>query len=480
MPNIVGFMNQELSVGMRVSLAQDGSGCPLNVGESGVIMTQLNANSQVLVEFDTEHPALHSGDGRCRNYHGYNVYPTYLSAENLSVYDMLLDKFGKDMDTLGKYIVIHGNVFELSELNVRSATDLLRHRDAQVQETYRCALESVKLLEHHLRQRYARKLLFPQLNASHVISGVIAYRSGDEMHICKPFTYAPQFIHYDDETMALSDRHKRSTAKTDLLIDITIPTFSTVLRFKADMRIFHHYHCMGSQDCIGTLDLTPFVSGDELTLISRVSTLAMKIQDLFKTINMNDAANKEPTGMPDIDSLWEDAHDEVKDTGVLNSSAPRPSVTTPTNTPTQPMFPNGCHVHVVNAEDAGEGSFTEDDIAIVKHFYDEQDHADDPFYAVEFLESNGERHDCDGHCEQGHGWYVRQSNLRFLLTPTSNACFHIGDRIVVFQDHPTRQGLTGTVRQAGGYGDSIACEMDVDFEGGRQTESGARRQRRGH
>lgn len=468
MAEIIGFMSQPLKTGERIMLSVDPGDCPLPVGSAGRFVRQVG--SRVLVEFDEESHSLHNGEGACHDHRGYYVYPQFIAPETFSPYDHMLADFNKQLGDIGKYLVIHGNVFELSEVNIRTATDVLRHRDAQVSNTYLHALEALRSYERGIRDMHARKLLFPQLTATHIARDVTAYRDGSIMHICKPFKYAPQNIKHGSSTRTISDRHKEMLVKPGLIIDITTLDFSSILRTKQSMRIFTHYHCMGNNDCIGSLDPAPFISGDEYRLIDRIETFAKKIEELFVTINLDDVACREPYGLPTADDVWADARAGAVIEGVL-TSAPPPraarSVPTPPPAEQRPMFPIGCHVHIVGSSDEADGGFTDEDIAVVRNCYlDEPEHREDPYYAVEFITEYPGRHDCDGYAAPGHGWYAKQSELVFLSEPADLRDFPDGARVVVIHDIPERLYRLATVRAEGNTGEQVAVEFDSPIPGG--------------
>jgi hypothetical protein len=447
MADIIGFMHQPLTIGMRVTLALHDGNCPLPVGSAGrIIRVVESSGGRVLVEWDDEDISLHGGGGHCRAHHGFNISPFCLAPESFSPYDYMLDRFRNEMDSHGQYLIIHGNVFELNELNIHTATDILRQRDTQMAETFRNSLESVRQLECGLRERYARKLLFPPILAGHIARGIVAYRIGNEMHICMPFQYAPQFITSDGETFAIPGALKREIARTDLIIDVTIPDFSTVLRVQSTMRVFNHYHSMGTNDCIGTLDISPYVTGDDSSLMSRIERLAARIQELFVTINMADAALKEPDGLPTVYAIWEESSEEAQNTGVLSSDEDKDEPAPSSVSPTRQQFPIGCSVFIRGASDCEAGGFDENAVAIVRHCYLEEENLGDPFYAVEFMTEHANRHECDEHTAPNRGWFVRESCLRLNNTISTTSDFLDGDPVIVVSDRePSRIGLIGRV-----------------------------------
>jgi hypothetical protein len=445
-----GHAGITLQLGDRVTLATlDGSECiEIPVGSTGTLAEDMGGGNQCIVHWDLAHRSFHTGHGSIPDKHGWTVNAKCLAMETVGVLDKSMQSLVDALSTTGQYLIVNGVVFALTDTALKAPSEMLKRREDQLIYTFQQKLTDLRNTEIALKARYERMLLMPNISASQLAAGIMCYADSN-IHICRAIKYAPKFIHKDGVDRELSNDDVATLART-VLADVTIPNFSIALRHLPGMSQFSHYHGMGGNDCTGSLDIAKYASGDKDSLVARVIRFITDYESLLTTINASDLANRRPEGLPEASSLLGRSLTIGAADGHLSIHKP------PAAAPLRSIDRDDDDDDEHDYEDDGRTTprFSIEDRVIITDWDEHDDEvgihdgmigticsdADDWedelgwTYGVRFDEHHDNRHDCDGECTEGHGYYVRESylaRLRPIADETPVRPFRIGDRIVM-------------------------------------------------
>lgn len=351
-----------LHVGDRVQLVSREYSYPRFELEQLGIVRGITNSSNVAVEFDygvvgNDLHGLLKGEEAYRGCYLYSQELLKLAITSNPDTLLLKNNWFKDLIKTKDdcFIRMDGTVYKLSK-GVSIEQDIIGSLERETAEIIRQFHQSFKSEEIALKEQLNSIVQLPDVSFQQLNHyKVTLYRHASCIGYVFPFLYNPQWISGHAARYALSPK-SIETLKRDLLLNILIlPTgkFNACYLYATgddliQERSFSHYH--GS--CLGTMKM------DTITDFASLVAFRDRYQEMLQTINSNDLASHNPTGLPTFTSLFSKAK-QIFDTesGVFDQN----TNFDPESTTELGSYNVGDFVRVMNCQD----SFPPDALGVI-------------------------------------------------------------------------------------------------------------------